>query len=191
MLYGKILRSPHPHARIVSIDLSPAEKSPGCRAALKWKEPGTKVMYQGDPVAAVAADTEEHAADAVRLIKVSYEPLPHLTTVDQAMAADAPPVFEGGNTKEGVKEEQGDIDAGFKQAAHVVEATYSTHVITHVCLETHGCVCEWDGDKLTAWVSTQAAHGTAQGFAQGLSAMADRNQEDADLKVAQANVRVI
>src|SRR2546430_10128788 len=84
------------------------------------------------------------------------------------MAADAPAVFEGGNTKEGVKEEQGDIEAGFKQAAHIVEQTYSTHVITHVCLETHGCVCEWEGDKLTAWISTQATIQSAQQFAQAL-----------------------
>ena len=94
------------------------------------------------------------------------------------MAPDAPLVFEGGNTKQGAAEENGDLDAGFKAAAHVVEATYSTQVITHVCLETHGCVCEWDGDKLTAWVSTQAVHGTKDGFAHGL-------------KIPAANIRVI
>ena len=135
-------------------------------------------MFQGDEVAAVAADTEERALDAMRLIKVEYEPLPHLASVDQALSADAPLVFEGGNTKMGVVQENGDPEAGFKQAAHIVDATYSTHVITHVCLETHGCVCEWEGDKLTAWVSTQAAHGTAQGFAQALN-------------IPQPNVRVI
>ena len=178
MIYGKILRSPHAHARIVAIDLSAAEKAPGVKAALVWKQPGAEVMFQGDEVAALAADTEEHAWDAMRLITVDYEVLPHLASVDQAMAADAPAVFTGGNTKPGPVQESGDIDAGFKQAAHVVDATYSTHVVTHVCLETHGCVCEWDGDKLTAWVSTQAAHGTAQGFAQGL-------------QIPQTNVRVI
>ena len=178
MIYGKILRSPHAHARIVAIDLSAAEKAPGVKAALVWKQPGAEVMFQGDEVAALAADTEEHAWDAMRLITVDYEVLPHLASVDQAMAANAPAVFTGGNTKPGPVQESGDIDAGFKQAAHVVDATYSTHVVTHVCLETHGCVCEWDGDKLTAWVSTQAAHGTAQGFAQGL-------------QIPQTNVRVI
>jgi xanthine dehydrogenase YagR molybdenum-binding subunit len=178
MIYGKILRSPHAHARIVAIDLSAAEKAPGVKAALAWKQPGAEVMFQGDEVAALAADTEEHAWDAMRLITVDYEVLPHLASVDQAMAANAPAVFTGGNTKPGPLQESGDIDAGFKQAAHVVDATYSTHVVTHVCLETHGCVCEWDGDKLTAWVSTQAAHGTAQGFAQGL-------------QIPQTNVRVI
>src|SRR4029079_12857602 len=106
-------------------------------------------MYQGDPVAAVAADTEERAMDAARLVRVRYEPLPHLSSEAKAMAADAPAVFPGGNTKEAAAQENGDLDAGFKAAAHFTEQTYSTHVITHVCLETHGCVCEWDGDNLT------------------------------------------
>jgi xanthine dehydrogenase YagR molybdenum-binding subunit len=163
---------------VVSIDLSAAEKAPGVKAALTWRQPGEKVMYQGDEVAAVAADTEEHAWDAVRLIKVEYEELPHIASVEQALAPDAPVVFEGGNQKLGATEETGDVEAGFKQAAHIVEGTYSTHVITHVCLEAHGCVCEWEGDKLTAWVSTQGAHGTAQQFAQAL-------------KIPQPNVRVI
>ena len=178
MLYGKIVRSPHPHARIVSVDLSQAEKAPGVRAVLTYKEPGAQVMYPGDPVAAVAADTEERALDAARLVRVRYETLPHLANIEQAMALNAPAVFPGGNTKQGATEETGDLAAGFAKAAHVVEATYATHVITHVCLETHGCVCEWDGDKLTAWVSTQGAHQARIGFADGL-------------KIPQANIRVI
>src|SRR5437867_6078469 len=191
MIYGRIVRSPYPHARVVSVDLTAAEKAPGVKAALAWKDPGAQVMYHGDPVAAVAADTEERANDAARLIRVRYEQLPHLNSVEQAMAADAPAVFPGGNTRDGAKDEAGALEDGFAKAAHIVEATYSTHVITHVCLETHGCVCEWEDDKLTAWVTTQAAHGTAEGFARGLSAMADRSPDDADLKVTQANVRVI
>ena len=68
-----MVRSPHAHARIVSIDLSAAEKAPGVKAALAYKQPGAQVMYQGDPVAAVAADTEERALDAARLMRVRYE----------------------------------------------------------------------------------------------------------------------
>jgi len=165
MIYGRMVRSPFAHARVVSIDLSPAEKAPGVRAVIAWKEPGAQVMYQGDPVAAVAADTEERARDAARLIRVRYEPLPHLASVEQALAADAPAVFPGGNTQTGATDETGDLEAGFAKAAHIVEATYSTHVITHVCLETHGCVCEWEGDKLTAWVSTQGVYPCRIGFA--------------------------
>jgi xanthine dehydrogenase YagR molybdenum-binding subunit len=179
MIYGRMVRSPYPHAKIVSIDLAAAEKAPGVRAVLAWKEPGAEVVYQGDPVAAVAADTEERARDAAQMVRVRYEPLPHVSTEAQAMAADAPKWHSTQeNTRAGVRQETGDLDAGFKEAAHVVEATYSTHVITHVCLETHGAVCEWDGDKLTAWVTTQGVHQCAQGFAQALG-------------IPQSNVRVI
>ena len=151
MLYGRIVRSPHPHARIVSIDLAAAQQAPGVKAALVWRDPANPqrntVMYQGDEVAAVAADTEERAIDAARLVKVEYEVLPHVILVDQALSGIAPAVFTGGNVRQGQTQETGDLAAGFKQAAHVVEETYSTHVITHVCLESHGAVCEWDGDK--------------------------------------------
>ena len=168
MLWGKILRSPHAHARVMAIDVSAAEKAPGVKAVLPWRKPGDKVVYQGDEVACLAAQTEEQALDALRLIKVEYEPLPHLANVQQAMRPEAPVVFEGGNVKVGSAEENGDLAAGFKAAAHVVENTYNTQVQTHVCLETHGCVVEWQGDNLTAWVSTQAVHGTREGFAKAL-----------------------
>jgi xanthine dehydrogenase YagR molybdenum-binding subunit len=178
LLHGRILRSPHPHARIVSVDLVPAKSAPGVKAVLAMAEPGKKLMYQGDEIAAVAAVTEEQANDALRLIKVEYEVLPHIATEARALKSDAPPVFEGGNSKAGDPDLAGDLDAGFKAAAHVVEATYSTQVQTHVCLETKGTVCEWEGDKLTAWVSTQAVHGSREEFAEAL-------------KIPQANVRVI
>ncbi|HXD73108.1 MAG TPA: xanthine dehydrogenase family protein molybdopterin-binding subunit [Vicinamibacterales bacterium] len=185
MIYGKIVRSPYPHAKIVSVDLSAAKAAPGVRATLVWKDqPTAQALYQGDPVAAVAADTEEQAEDAARLVKVTYDVLEHVANVEQAMAGDAPKIFDSvvmntvGNQRKGNVEQNGDIEAGFKAAAHIVEQTYSTHVITHVCMETHGCVCEWDGDKLTAWVTTQGVHGTKDGFAQGL-------------KIPGANVRVI
>jgi xanthine dehydrogenase YagR molybdenum-binding subunit len=166
MIYGRIVRSPIPHARITSIDLSAAQKAPGVKAVLAWKEAGAELFYQGDPVAAVAADTEERARDAARLVRVRYETLPHVSTEAQSMAANAPSWSTAqANTRAGTRQETGDLDAGFKDAAHVVEQTYSTHVIGHVCLETHGSVCEWDGDKLTAWVSTQGCHQCAQGFA--------------------------
>jgi xanthine dehydrogenase YagR molybdenum-binding subunit len=87
-------------------------------------------------------------------------------------------VFTPANTRKGTAQEDGDLTAGFKSAAFTVEGTYSTQVQTHTSLETHGCICEWNGDNLTAWVSTQAVHGTREGFAQGL-------------KIPQANVRVI
>lgn len=178
MIYGRILRSPHAHARVTSIDASLAEKAPGVKALLITIEPGEKVLYPGEEIGALAAVTEQQAEDALRLIKVEWEVLPPLATVEQSMRPEAPQVFTPANTRRGQAQQEGDLDAGFKSAAFTVEATYSTQVQTHTSLETHGCVCEWNGDNLTAWVSTQAVHGTREGFAQGL-------------KIPQANVRVI
>lgn len=178
MIYGKIVRSPLPHARIVSIDFSEALKAPGVKVAYNVKEPGAQVMYQGDIVAALAADTEERAKDAIRLVKVQYETLPHLANEEQAMDPDAPVVFMGGNTRPGTTTDVGDVEAGFKQSAHIVEGSYYTHVVTHTSLESHSILAEWEGDKLTAWCSTQGVYASQQGIAMGLG-------------IPQANVRVI
>ncbi len=101
MLFARLLGSPHPHARIRAIDLSAAEKLPGVRAVLGLIDPAAgdaaKVRYQGEEVAAVAAISEEAAEDAIRLIKVDYEVLPHLATIEQAMRPEAPVVFPKGN----------------------------------------------------------------------------------------------
>lgn len=177
-LHGRILRSPHPHARIVAVDLTVAQKAPGVKAVMAVLQPGATVMFQGEEVAALAAATEEQADDALRLIKVQYEVLPHIATEALALREGAPQVFKDGNIKAGDTEEAGDLEAGFKAAAHIVLAGYATQVQTHVSLETHGCVCEWDGDKLTSWASTQAVHGTREQFAKALD-------------IPQANVRVI
>ena len=80
LLYARILRSPHPHARITSIDLAPALAMKGVKAAVTIAKPGGKVMYVGDEVAAVAAATEDQARDAARAIKVEYEVLPFLAS---------------------------------------------------------------------------------------------------------------
>ena len=178
MLYGRIVRSPHAHARLKSIDATAAEKAPGVKAVIINIKPGDKVLYPGEEIGALAAVTEQQAADALRMIKVEWEVLPALATVEQSMRPEAPQVFTPANTRRGTAQEDGNLDAGFAAAAHTVEGTYSTQVQTHTSLETHGCVCEWNGDNLTAWVSTQAVHGTREGFASGL-------------KIPQANVRVI
>lgn len=181
MLYGRVVRSPHPHARVVSVDLSVANRMPGVKAALVWRDPATqnnRVMFQGDEVAAVAADTEEHAIDAARAIKVEYDVQSHVTIEERALAGTAPEVFTGGNVRPTQPQQSGDLAAGFQAAAHIIEETYATQVITHTCMETHGTVCEWDGDKLTAWISTQGIAGARENFASALG-------------IPQANVRVI
>ena len=182
MLYGRMVRSPHPHARVVSVDLSAATRMPGVKAALLVRDfsdaKNNRVMFQGDEVAAVAADTEEHAIDAARAVKVEYEVLPHLTVVEKALDGTAPAVFTGGNVRDGRPAQAGDLAAGFAAAAKTIEETYSTQVITHTCMESHGAVCEWTGDKLTAWISTQGINGAKENFASALG-------------IPQANVRVL
>jgi xanthine dehydrogenase YagR molybdenum-binding subunit len=172
MLFGRLLGSPHPHARIRSIDLTAAQKAPGVRAALSLIDPAAgeaaKVRYQGEEIAAVAAATEEAAEDAIRLIKVDYEVLPHLATIEQSMRPEAPAVFPKGNVSQVSERVEGNVDDGIAKATHIVEGLYSTQVQTHTSLETHGGVCEWEGDKLTAWVSTQAVHAARDGIAKAL-----------------------
>lgn len=182
MLYGEILGSPHPRARVASIDLSAARALPGVRAAIALKDPADParagVNYQGEEVAAVAATTEEIARDAVRLIKVQYEVLQPLATVEQAMNPNAPQAFPRGNVTNPNVRGEGDVEAALKTAAHVVEGLYQTQVQTHTSLETHGGIAEWDGDKLTLYISTQGINASRDGIADAL-------------KVPRPNVRVV
>ena len=168
MLYGRILRSEVAHAQITALNLSEAEALPGVKAVIPLTEPGKRIRYHGDEIAAVAAETAEIAADALKLIQVDYEELPFVVDVEEAMQEDAPQIREdwpGNQSKPGVRE-AGDLEAGFAQADVEVEATYHAAVQTHVCLETHGHVAEWDDDgNLTVWASTQAVFGTRRDFA--------------------------
>ena len=149
-----------------SVDLTAAKRAPGVKAALLWKDPANaqnnKVMFQGDEVAAVAADTEERAIDAARLVKVEYEVLPHLTVVEQALTGKAPEVFTKGNVRQGQSRKPAIWRPASRPRRTRIEETYATHVITHACLESHGTVCEWEGDKLTVWISTQGINTAAR-----------------------------
>src|ERR1700683_288370 len=154
MLYGAILRSPLPHARIKSIDTARAARLRGVRAIINIDD--DVVRFAGQEVAAVAAISSYIANDALALIKVDYEPLPFVADLDAAMAAGAPAVFENGSNLGGAKDSShGDAAQGFAHAETVHQATYSTQVQTHVSLEVHGSGASWDGDKLTVWTSTQ------------------------------------
>ena len=182
MLYGEILGSPHPRAKVTAIDLSAAKALPGVKAAIAIKDPAdpakANINYQGEEVAAVAATTEEAARDAIRLIKVQYEILPALATVEQAMNPNAPQAFPRGNVTNPNVRGEGDVEAALKTAAHVVEGTYQTQVQTHTSLETHGGIAEWDGDRLTLHVSTQGINASRDGIADAL-------------QVPRPNVRVV
>jgi len=101
LLFGAILWSPHAHAKIKSLDVSAAEKMPGVKATFVQTNVGATLRHQGEFMAAVAAETEEQARDAVRAIKVEYEVLPHAVTEAQAMAPGAPQIARGGNVRAG------------------------------------------------------------------------------------------
>ena len=169
MLYGKILRCPHPHARVVQIDTSKAAKLKGVKVVHMVKEAGQICFYAGDEVAAVAAINENIAMDAIQLIKVEYKELPFVVDVEEAMQPGAPKVHEEkDNVSKGNLEQRGDVEAAFADEDIVtIEATYKAQVQTHSCYETHGHVVRWDDDEhLTVWASTQAVFGVRDGFVQ-------------------------
>ncbi len=169
-LYARVLRSPHPHARIVAIDTSAAEALPGVRAVISsanvkdvpWYETSqlfdTTVRFVGDEVAAVAADSIDIAEDALRLIEVEYEVLPFVVDLERALTPGAPLVHAEGNLVDEPKEyARGDIEAGLAGAdVVIIEQTYITQTALHNSLEPHGCTAAWEGENLTIWSSTQS-----------------------------------
>ena len=168
MLFGRILRSPYPHAKIISIDASKVETLPGVKAVLTdIKE---EVNFAGDDVAAVAAETEEIAAKALKLFKVNWEVLPHTVDEFASKKADAPKVFSKRENNLGQNRDKsdGNIATGFAAADVTVEGTYHMRVQVHTSLETHGCVTKWDGDDIYVWDSTQGVHGVRSGLAKAL-----------------------
>ncbi|HSM05980.1 MAG TPA: xanthine dehydrogenase family protein molybdopterin-binding subunit [Longimicrobiales bacterium] len=187
MLHGKILRSPHPHARIVSVDTSTAEAMEGVHAVVTGRDmpvlygiiPWTpdeyplavdRVRYIGDGVAAVAAVDEDTAIRALDAIRVEYELLPAWLDPHEALRAEGtyeegayihPPRKEGwnGNITKKVKLEFGDVDTGLDAAVHKVEGRYYFEGTTHAAIEPHCAIGRWDADgKVTVWSSTQVPH---------------------------------
>jgi xanthine dehydrogenase molybdenum-binding subunit len=165
MLYGRVLRSPHAHARIVHLDTAEAERVPGVHAVLTHRDvpqvhidadllPLEPVLrFVGDEVALVAAETEAIAEDALRLIRVEYEVLPAVFDAEEALRPGAPPVHAQGNLVGGktLALERGNVAQGFAEAAQVFEATFHTQMHAPVGMETRAALAEWDGDRLTVW----------------------------------------
>lgn len=179
MLHAKLLRSIHAHARIVSIDASTTLAMPGVHAVITGKDlPGwfgiipwtedeqalaaEKARYVGDAIAAVAADTELLAEEALRAIRVEYEVLPAVTGIDEGLAHPERQVNEKageGNISKQVRLEFGPVDAALANSDAVVEAEYWYEGSTHAPIEPHCCVAEFDATGfLTVWSSTQVAH---------------------------------
>lgn len=156
MLYGRILRCPHAHARVTKIDSNAASAIPGVKAIVQ--APLTELRYAGAPVAAVAATTPEIAADALRALKVTYAVLPHVVHATDAIKNGAPKVIEQENNLQ-QKSKNGDlqkVEAAFATAEEIVEAEYFCSRIHHACLETHGMVVDYrGGNEATIYASTQ------------------------------------
>jgi CO/xanthine dehydrogenase Mo-binding subunit len=176
MLYCATLRCPHSHAMVKNIDTSAAEKMPGVAAIITGKSPGADIpwyggrtpqsrvfdmhcRYEGDEVAAVAAQNPYQAWDAVKAIKVEYEKLPFVIDTLAAAKPEAVKIHEGGNLMAEPRViKRGDVTKGFSEADIVVEENFFTSVQVHVPMEVHGSVVRWDGDKLTIWDSTQGIY---------------------------------
>ncbi|MGH9850743.1 MAG: xanthine dehydrogenase family protein molybdopterin-binding subunit [Blastocatellia bacterium] len=162
MLFGKVVRSPYAHAKVVSIDLSVAEKMPGVKAVKALQNPGFEIQWAGEQVAAVVAETEGQAEDAARAIKIRYEKLPHF--VNEQNWDTIPEA----NRRKPSEATAGDPEKAFKEADVVFESAYGNEVITHCCLEPHGLVAEWEGDNLLVHQSTQSVSANGGQFAQAL-----------------------
>ncbi|MCA9637807.1 MAG: xanthine dehydrogenase family protein molybdopterin-binding subunit, partial [Myxococcales bacterium] len=200
MLHAAILRSPHPAATIEHIDVTPALKRPGVKAAIALAKVGGRVRFAGADVAAVAASTRAEARDALAAIEVRYKVEPFVVDLHEAMQPGAPQVHEGevkerrtegdepseggdarrqGNVRMNPSLSKGNTGKGLRMAKVTHEATYATQVHTHSALETHSVVIRWDGPKsMTAWCSTQ-----------GIFSVRDELANIFDLKPA--DVRVI
>src|SRR6516225_2115151 len=195
MLWGRIKRSPYAHARIISINTEKAQALPGVRAVITRADfpditperahigaaphnlrdlslncmAKGKVLYEGHPVAAVAATSQAIAEQALDLIEVEYAVLPHVMDVEAAMADDAPilhdDIFTAGvepkpakpsNVSKMVRFTKGDVDAGFAQADVVIERRYTTKPVHQAYIEPHACVVSVAADgQTTIWSSSQ------------------------------------
>ncbi len=181
MLWGRMVGAAVPHAEVVKIDTSKAEKLPGVKAV--WTTESRTVRFAGQDIAAVAATTPEIAMDAARLIEVTYNEKPFITDLEKAMEAGAPPVYSpeqvpgnsqiprngnilGPQTGRGLK--RGDVVAGLSEADVSIEGTYRVSVHTHSALETHGVIAQWEGDELTIYASTQGVFTVKEGVAEAL-----------------------
>lgn len=179
LLVGKVLRSPYPHARILTIDTSKAEKLPGVKAVLtardtcgdKWGVfrytqdqqflPTEKVRYVGEEVAAVAAIDEDTALEALSLIEVQYEVLPAVFTIEEAMAPGAPQLHEvyPGNINIHVKIDVGDVEKGFTESCLVREDTFSAPEDAYFQGEPYAVAAQFDqGGNLEIWMPNAGPH---------------------------------
>ncbi|HJU36603.1 MAG TPA: xanthine dehydrogenase family protein molybdopterin-binding subunit, partial [Gaiellaceae bacterium] len=169
-LQAAVLRSPHAHARVKRIDLAPALALPGVRAAVGPDEAHGLVEeagFAGAPVAAVAADTFAQARAAVEAIDVEWEELEVVLDPDGAVQREL-------LTDDARRYERGDVEKALAGADVVVEGTYRTQTVLHNSMETHQAICEWQGDTLHVYISTQYIWGIRQAVAETLGLPEDK-----------------
>jgi xanthine dehydrogenase YagR molybdenum-binding subunit len=201
MLYARLVDATIPHGRILSIDTSAAEKLPGVRAVhviehvygvAELRDPKLEtpsrypvIRYAGQPIAGIAAVSQQIANDAAKLVKVKYDAMPFVVDRSDARADDAPMVFPGpadeagsaggGGGPKGVPQKGnvhgpqtksiGDIEKGLAEADVILEGEYFTQVQTHSALETHGFVVDWKPEEVTVYASTQGTSSVRDEFA--------------------------
>ena len=172
LLFGRILRSPWPKAKVVKVDLAAAKKMPGVKAVMLTRANGTpfQVRWIGDDIAAVAAETRAQAEDALEKIVVEYEVLSHNT--DYLKAKGAPEINDVGEvTTEWAGKKKAVIETTLKDSDVTCTGTYRTEVQTHCSLEPHGLTAKWDKDRknLEVWASVQANMGVPRHLKRGLA----------------------
>ena len=199
LLHGKAVRSPYPHARVLYVDLEAARRVPGVRAAVLGKdapyvhgsairdEPflaGSEVRYAGEPVAAVAAVSEEAAIEAADLVRVEYEELPGIFDPLEAMQPgallvhpelgtyDREPIFvcyPGTNIVNHAKIRRGDIEQGWRESDEIFEDVFTTQWIQHAPIEPHAAVAQVTADgRVVIWANTQSPYNFLREMAQAL-----------------------
>lgn len=210
-LWAKMLRSPHPHARIAKIDSARAAALPGVHAVvtgadippvltgLRMKDMPVlareRVRFVGEPVAAVAADSEEIAEEALALIDVQYEMLPYVTDPLKAIEPGAPVLHENPAAYKNAPERNtelpniqsygvwsnGDVETAFNNAARIFEHTFRTPLGFHAYLEPHACTVRInDGERVEIWASNKAPF-----------ALRDRIARDLNLDPAKIKVHIL
>jgi CO/xanthine dehydrogenase Mo-binding subunit len=183
MLTARTLRSPHPHAKVLKIDVESAKALPGVKAVITFKDvlPSYRwhadmalltdvARYEGDNIAVVAAVDDDTAREAIDLIKVDYEVLPFVLDPEEAVKPGTIKIHPQGNIIGGKPFllKRGNIERGFKEAEIIYEHNYRTSLLQHVTAEPRTCVAHWAGGKLTIWDSTAFSFGVQSGLSKAL-----------------------
>jgi xanthine dehydrogenase molybdenum-binding subunit len=198
LLYGKTLRCPYPHAEIVRIHTAKAEACAGVRAVVSYRDapdvpfeagggaPDEAIApvyvlnrilrHVGDEVAAVAADSEELADEALRLIEVEYRPLPSVLDAEEALAPNAPSVRGGRNLagNRPILLVRGDVEHGMAQAETVLDETYRTQATSPLALEPRYSLAAWEAEQLTVYKASRNVYGDRDKLARVFGLPADR-----------------